>query len=282
MDQFINQEQIQFYDILRPKYTQEIFDDILSSTKKHDNYLDIACGTGQLLIPLSKNFTKAIGLDVSPVQIEKARENIEKLSEDFDKSKFHLIVSDIYDLDTKLEEEKISNSGESKFFDLITIGQAFHWFDELKLLNYLKTILRDNGTLILAGYKKQHFIEEEQHELYEMFQNVLNKLIPYFECDVDNNDNAYYKSMDNIQNVFKSKKIWKKYYQESCEINVDRLFDFLRTFSAFINYKKRNNSEDVLEDFCKELMSYFKVSNQDELKEIKIKFYNFYFVIFIE
>jgi len=274
MNQFIEKDQIKYYDILRPKYTQEIFHDIISSTKQYDNYLDIACGTGQLLIPLAKSFKRVTGLDVSPAQIEKAKENIEKLPEEYDKTKFNLLVSDIYDLNKKLEE--------SISFDLITIGQAFHWFDEVKLLNYLKTILKDEGILILAGYKKQHFVQEEQPELYDMLQNVLNKLIPYFECDVDNNDNAYYKSMENIKNIFDDKKILKKYYQESSEISVDKLFDFLRSFSAFINYKRINNSEDILEDFSKELRKYYRVGTEEELKQIKIKFNNFYFVISIQ
>ncbi len=62
---------------------------------------------------------------------------------------------------------------------------------------------------------------------------------------------------------------------------MDKLFDFLRSFSAFINYKRVNNSEDILEDFSKELRQYFRVGTEEELKEIKIKFYNFYFVISI-
>lgn len=48
MDQFTNKEQINNYDKARPKYTQEIFSEIIIKTKNFNNCLDIACGSGQV------------------------------------------------------------------------------------------------------------------------------------------------------------------------------------------------------------------------------------------
>jgi hypothetical protein len=48
MDQFSDIEQIKNYDLARPKYTGEIFTEILNNSKNFDSHLDIACGTGQV------------------------------------------------------------------------------------------------------------------------------------------------------------------------------------------------------------------------------------------
>ena len=46
---FNNTGQAEFYDVTRPQYTKEIFTYILESIiDKKENYLDIACGTGQV------------------------------------------------------------------------------------------------------------------------------------------------------------------------------------------------------------------------------------------
>ena len=45
---FNNLNQADFYDATRPKYTKEIFDYIINKVKYKENFLDIACGTGQV------------------------------------------------------------------------------------------------------------------------------------------------------------------------------------------------------------------------------------------
>jgi hypothetical protein len=47
---FTNKGQGEFYDSTRPNYTNEMFEHVLNSHKGHkENYLDIACGTGQVI-----------------------------------------------------------------------------------------------------------------------------------------------------------------------------------------------------------------------------------------
>lgn len=57
MNQFIDKEQIKNDDLTRPKYTQELFQTIINNTSHFNNYLDVACGSGQVnLFMLKKNF----------------------------------------------------------------------------------------------------------------------------------------------------------------------------------------------------------------------------------
>ncbi len=47
---FTNKGQGEFYDSTRPNYTKEMFDHVFKSHNgQKENYLDIACGTGQVI-----------------------------------------------------------------------------------------------------------------------------------------------------------------------------------------------------------------------------------------
>ena len=48
MNEFTNSEQINYYQMTRPNYTKEQHDLIIKNTQKFNNYLDIACGCGQV------------------------------------------------------------------------------------------------------------------------------------------------------------------------------------------------------------------------------------------
>jgi ubiquinone/menaquinone biosynthesis C-methylase UbiE len=283
MDQFINKEQINFYDMTRPKYTEEIFQNIISNVKNFDNYLDLACGSGQLLIPVSKYFKNSFGMDFSQEQINKANENLKKQEIS---NQVKLYQGDVYEILNKIDTDTSIYSEEKlnfKKFDLITIGQAFHWFEETRFLEFVKKILSENGVLILAGYKKQHFDEQTQPELYKYFNWVEEKLLPYFECDVDNNDNAYYKSYETIQKIFKVEKDQIKviFLKEEAEVPLKKVFDLLKSWSAYVNYLKTKKLEeiDLIEEYQNNLKFYFGTDILEDLEKTKVAYFNFYFTV---
>ena len=49
MYNFNNTGQADFYDATRPQYTQQILQYVLDSVKNKENFLDVACGTGQVI-----------------------------------------------------------------------------------------------------------------------------------------------------------------------------------------------------------------------------------------
>ena len=263
MDQFTNKQQIDLYDSTRPKYTQEIFTEILSHITTHDLYIDLACGTGQLLFPIGVKFKKSIGVDASEEQIKKAKDNLVKFN--LSQDKFDIFASDVYNC-----------TNTDNAFDLVTMGQAFHWFDPDKLLSYVKNIIKPGGVFVITGYKKQHF-EESQANIYSLFQEVINKLKPYFECDVDYNDNAYYKSMDLFEKYF-GKSVEVKFHKEEMEVNLRNIINLVKSWSAYVNYiKNLGDGQDILTTFEKELHT--KYGDEKKLEDINEKYFNFYFTI---
>ena len=176
--------------------------------------------------------------------------------------------TDIYMMDNYVDTEKY---GKSKIFDLITFGQALHWFDEEKIFPFLQKLLKDDGIIGIIGYRKQHFLNSDA--LYQVFENYINLIRPFFECDIDNNDNNYYKF--NFKKYFKIEEV--KHYTEESTISLNQLLKFMQSWSAYYNYKKEKKEDPLIKfkDECKVILK----CEDDE--KMNITFYNFYFVIIL-
>ena len=186
-----------------------------------------------------------------------------------EESNINFYEADVFDIDSYIDTKK---NGTSKIFDFISFGQALHWFEEEKIFPFLQKILKDDGTVGIIGYKKQHFLNSDP--LYQVFEEYINLLRPYFECDIDNNDNDYYKF--NFKKYFEKREV--KHFNEESTISLNQFINFLKSWSGYYNYKKEKN-EDPLIKFraeCKEILK-----SDDDDDEIKINFYNFYFVIIL-
>jgi len=238
--------------------------------------LDIACGSGQLLFPICENFQTSIGIDVSQEQINVAKTKAEKFKETNNKNIF-FYTTDIYEIENNLKNEK-EFKYEKNMFDLVVIGQAFHWFEEEKLLSFIKSdLLKPDGVLAITGYQKQHF--KEEHKLNPLMGKVLTEFNPYFECDVKYNDSGYLKAYPTFKKYFKN--FDNKNFTEVFDNTVENLFLYLKTFSAYINFKKENEGKengkpDPLVEFEKEVTQLgFKM-------EDKVEYCNFYFLLVMD
>lgn len=161
------------------------------------------------------------------------------------------------------------------------MGQAFHWFDEDKILTFCKDLLKENGCLAIVGYKKQHFPID--HPLYHIFEDFIQTINPFFEFDVDNVDNAYHKTHDKMKKYFNICEV--KYFTEKSEIPITKLFDFLKSWSGYYKLLKTHSTDanfiDPIEAFrieCREVLNY-KEENENEMM---IEFTNFYYLLILK
>ena len=270
--QFTNVLQSKMYEMARPRYTKDIFTNILKRVSNKSNLLDIACGTGQLLFPLSEHFETSIGIDVSKQQIDEAKIKANK-SENKQK-KIYFYDDDLYKLNEHLE-----NNSDIKYtknmFDLVVIGQAFHWFEEEKLLNFIKSdLLAPDGVLAINGYQKQHF--KPENKLNPLLGRVLTEINPYFECDVKYNDSGYLKTYPTFKKYFKNFENFE--YTEVFENTLENVFYWVQSVSAYVNFKKENEGKkiDPLEQFEKE------ATELGLKKEDKVEYCNFYFSLIMD
>lgn len=133
-----------FYDKLLDEHIQDIPLWIEYTQKCKSPILELACGTGRVLIPLAKEGFEVTGLDSNESMLKKAKEKIKKENQEV-QNRIKLIKSDMTDFQIK------------KKFNLILI--VFNSFQHLLTIqdqdNCLKSIdrhLTDNGKLVITVF----------------------------------------------------------------------------------------------------------------------------------
>ncbi len=96
-------------------------------------------GTGQLLYSIAPHFSFSKGIDISAKMLETAQK---------------LLDTDFINLKGKIQIHKsdVINLHDKDQYDLITIGQALHWFPVRETLLKLKNFLHPEGKLLILSY----------------------------------------------------------------------------------------------------------------------------------
>jgi len=126
--------QVKEYDKYRTEYSDEFYDSlfILAKTDVKD-ILDIGCGTGKTTEKLARKDIKVVGYDHDSKMLNQAKENAKKRN------------LPIKYIKGKAEELPF----EDNSFDIITIGNAFHWFANKEAVKNIYRVLRPNGLLFI-------------------------------------------------------------------------------------------------------------------------------------
>src|SRR5258706_7303168 len=95
------------YAQFRPTYPKEIFDYLTSLVTNHETVWDAATGNGQVARGLAPHFKTVMATDLSEKQIR------------------HAFIAD--NIQYSVEPAEHTSFADDSF-DLITIGQAIHWF----------------------------------------------------------------------------------------------------------------------------------------------------------
>jgi ubiquinone/menaquinone biosynthesis C-methylase UbiE len=119
------------YAVFRPTYPEALYDFILSLVKEKNNAWDCGCGNGQVASDLSEKFKRVIATDISEKQIANA-----------------IVKENIFYAVSASEKTDFKNST----FDLITVGQALHWFDIPTFFDEVKRVGKPEGIVAVWGY----------------------------------------------------------------------------------------------------------------------------------
>ncbi|EAS03425.2 UbiE/COQ5 family methyltransferase (macronuclear) [Tetrahymena thermophila SB210] len=244
------QNQVKNYEAYRPKYPNEIISLMKETAESGDKkaYLDIACGTGQLLFQLQNHFEKSIGTDISEKQLSVVEELIK--SNNLSNSVYS-IKADCHQLPNILQEKNLPTK-----FDLITVGQALHWFDVHPFLKMVgKDLLKPDGSLIIASYYFKtydyNFDNEEmsqraasnylsifEEKTYPLYQFDCNELIQGYPNYRFNEIYKFVKKIEQIQKI---------------PATVDQFINFIKTFSAYNTYVELNSQNEGYLDPAEQL-----------------------------
>jgi demethylmenaquinone methyltransferase/2-methoxy-6-polyprenyl-1,4-benzoquinol methylase len=121
----------------------------LLKKEKHNSLLDIATGTGDLVIELAKlDIDEIIGLDISPGMLEIARRKVKKKQLD---DRINMMLGDSEALNF-----------DNQTFDAVTIAFGVRNFENLDLgLEEIYRVLKTNGTIVIleTAIPKNQFIK---------------------------------------------------------------------------------------------------------------------------
>jgi SAM-dependent methyltransferase len=126
----------EYYERFRPRYPGVMLAELVESVGSGGLLVDIACGTGQIAVPLARSFGRVVAVDLEPEMIGVGRRVAERAG--------------INNVDWRVAraEDLTIDAGT---VDMVTIGNAFHRLDRGRIAGRAKPWLRPRGVLVVMG-----------------------------------------------------------------------------------------------------------------------------------
>ena len=127
----------EYYERFRPRYPDFMLAELRGRVGMSGTLLDLACGPGQIAIPMAPYFERVLAIDLEPDMIDVGRAAADRAG----LTNIRWQVGRAEDL--TLEPGSI---------DLLTIGSAFHRLERGVIAARVKGWLSPGGALIVTGY----------------------------------------------------------------------------------------------------------------------------------
>lgn len=146
--------------------------------------LDFGCGSGQATAAFLPYFDRVIGVDMNRLQLDQAEG---RFAAEIAAGSVQFWEADCSRLDEVIAERLPSDCALA----LITVCQAFHWFDERDLLVRCRRALAPfHGAMAVLGYKLFTMLPSPRYDA-ELFARFDAEVRVHFAFDPDQLDNLY-------------------------------------------------------------------------------------------
>ena len=230
-------DELIYEDINYDKIAEKVVNLCKENNVNFDNYLDLACGTGNVAIKVAKYFNSLYAVDLSDAMLNMAFEKFKK-----NKIKAKVICQDMSELSL------------NKKFDLITsVLDSTNYITETEALeNYFLKVnehLNDNGLFIfdINSYYKLSTVLGNNIYTYSS-DDVFYTWENSFEDDIVNMFLTFFvKQENNLYEKFEEEHFERAYSEEYIEDILKKCqFKILNKFEGYSNEKVKENSERIL------------------------------------
>jgi ubiquinone/menaquinone biosynthesis C-methylase UbiE len=219
------------YAAFRPTYPKALYQFIFNHVKGRKSAWDCGCGNGQVANDLSSVFEKVLATDISTNQLQSA-----------------VRASNIIYSVSPAEQTSFADSS----FDLITVGQALHWFDLPKFYEEVKRVGNPGALLAVWGYSLLHITPEIDKVVQYFNTHVVG---PYWDKERRLVDERY-------QTIsFPFEEIPTPPFEFSFRWSKDRFLGYISSWSSVQKYK-REKKEDPIDRLSSELSSLWRGEEQ--------------------
>ncbi|XP_062406446.1 putative methyltransferase DDB_G0268948 [Sardina pilchardus] len=246
----------------RTSPSEEIIKKLLNFLGKHRSrpfelVVDVGCGSGQGTVLLGPHFSKAVGTDVSPAQLEMARQ--------------HSSAENITYRECPAEKLPFENAT----VDLVTSIAAFHWFDQPRFLKEADRILRPQGCLSLLNYSMDMELSYKgcSDALNQICKEVYDTLMQYRNphlVAVDASD-PYKKAYDTLEYPDKE---WHENLWVRKTVPVSNYIGMVESFSPYqaILREDPEKARRLSKDTAERLLKVMGVTSPDTEVVLSIKY----------
>ena len=222
------------YAAFRPTYPASLFDFILSFVKEKNKVWDCATGNGQVARVLSAGFGEVFATDISQAQLDNAFQ-----------------APNIFYSRSPAEQTPF----EENTFDLITVGQALHWFDFKKFFAEVRRVSKPDAILAVCGYDLLHVSAEMDGLLHDFYTHTVGS---YWEPERQYVADRY----ANIPVPFT--EMPAPDFEMTVHWTLDELSGYLSTWSSVQKFIRQNGYNPVL-SLTDTLRSYWKTEERKEI-----------------
>jgi len=228
-------KQANVYAAFRPTYPPALYEFIFSHLNDRKKAWDCATGNGQVATYLADHFEEVYATDISQRQLDHAtpKNNV-----------FYSISP----------AEKTQFAGHQ--FDLITVGQALHWFERDKFYAEVKRVSKPGSLLAVWGYALIYIEKEIDDLITDFYTNVVG---PYWD-DARRLVEEKYSTLS-----FPFEPIESGAFTITASWNLQHLTGYLESWSATQKYVK-GTGKNPLPALLKELKELWR---PDENKVVR-------------
>lgn len=214
-------EQAAEYARYRPSYPEELFEYIYSFVPGFKVAWDCATGNGQTAVQLAKRFELVIASDISTSQLALAPElpNIKYVHSPAEHTAF-----------------------PSDYFELITVSQAYHWFNWEAFRKEVYRVGKQNAIVAVWMYDLPISEHQDLNDLIQDFyQNVVG---PYWDAERKWVEEHY------ATIPFEYEPLPSREFSIQKQLNRDAILGFFASWSAAQKYLQANGhpATDVIKE----------------------------------